>query len=235
VNDLIQFPFFQEDGLTQANIADWIGGMVGPGFDIIGQTIAPSEGFDRTAPIGLKQALQVAQMLGFGEKTEYATDGSVDANSNLVELFDTAFPWVRNLVEPWTVPEDTARAQRLGFEPGDESFLSRLRGFGFEQARGAGLKVQTPADQAGNSRTILNKIDNIVDRTKYQGGFADADDLRQVDAEAVRQAVIHSFPGAGTSDPADLDVRTKANEIIQRQQEILRQNALTNGTIGGDN
>jgi hypothetical protein len=218
VNDLIQLPFFQEDGLSAASTAAWVSNLLGPGIGTAANFITADEGYDRAVPFGLAQAYEVASIFPGFDLKKYDEDGVQTTSNFWVEAFDTAFPWARNLVEPWVGIPDATRAQRAGMAPGQDDFGDRARSFLFEQLRGLGLKLQTPRDVPGAIRSQEEGIADVIGGVQRRGEYADRDDLNRIDNDVVRRIIDSEF-----SDETDADLWAKIlNLSIQHQQSTDR-------------
>lgn len=193
VNDLLRVPFFSEEGMSWNGWFNYAINSVAPQYSAAIEF--GREGFDTTAPVGLKQVVGALDFIGI-DVADKSTDGRTRVSNKYRNLWNIAFPWMADIVEPLLIPEDERRAQRLGFEPGDRGVGARLRGLGFQQARGVGVSLLTPAETpsqayqaeqtADRVRSDLALRDEYVDLrgTSSGGGGTRLERLRRAAAAA---------------------------------------------------
>ena len=181
VADLWAFPALG-GGNGESSIA-WAINQLGPGFDVAtallgGQYDDP--GYTAQAPMPLEFAARVfGAVQPFWEMGEPNYDGGMKVHPAMAQMFDSLFPWWRNLVEPLTIPRDTRRAQRMGFTPEDTGIDERLLALLFEQAKGLGVQWQTPRDVPGPLYDIGTQVDRIIDQVKSRGEHLTPQELKQ--------------------------------------------------------
>ena len=187
-NDLLDFPLFG-GGSNLNSWTTWLANSLGPQVTVANEFLSPEDPFGAVAPFPLNKAMQIGHTLplGLGDLADFITGyqgtyeatGQVKADPKRVAIFEQMFPWWRNIIEPWMIPEDPRRAQRIGINPGDTGLDDRARGFLFEQAKGLGVRLQTPADQASASYRTEQEIKRILDQIAQRNQYMSSDELRQ--------------------------------------------------------
>jgi hypothetical protein len=183
-NDLLGSPLFS-GGSDLSAWTVWAGNALGPQFDVLTEFLKPEDPYNAVAPFPMGKAIQLASTMTFGlsdfitgYEGVYQETGQVMADPKRVAIFEAMFPWLRSAIEPLLIPEDPKRAQRIGINPGDTGIEDRLRGFLFEQAKGLGVKLQTPADQPGASYSIEQEIDRILEQIQMRGQWLSPEQMR---------------------------------------------------------
>jgi hypothetical protein len=194
IMDLLNVPLFAGEGIGPKAWANWAASMLGPQLDMLSSITSEEEGFQGTAPGGLAWAIRAANLIP-GVNLPVRADGRVPADPNAVALFDTMFPWWRDLVEPLTVPEDRARAQRLGYTPDDTGVPARLRAWFMQQAKGVGISLRTPQEGPGWAYETSERLAEATRRDlDYEDLFFDPDQLKEYERQS-REAQIEQMVG----------------------------------------
>ena len=119
------------------------------------------------APAGMNQILKGLAAIGMYDET---LDGDVRVPYLARTIQETAFPFTRDLIDPFTGgPTDPNRQQRLGITQDDNPMEAGLKNLIASLGRGVGIKLNTPVDVRATAYRSQQDLNKIIEDLRNRG------------------------------------------------------------------
>ena len=154
-SDLLSIP-----NPNPGEITDFANNLLGPHVSMLFDLNSQREFGDVNAPASMQVITKGLAAIGIFDET---LDGDVRIPYWLRTIQETALPFTRDLVDPFTGgPTDPNRQQRLGISQDDGGLESSLKNIIASLGRGVGAKFNTPVDVRATAYRSQQDLDAII-------------------------------------------------------------------------
>ena len=161
-SDLLQIP-----NPNPGEIADFANNLLGPHVSGLFDLNSQREFGDVNAPAAMQPITKGLAAIGMFDET---LDGDVRIPYWLRTIQETALPFTRDLVDPFTGgPSDPNRQQRLGISQDDKGLESSLKNIIASLGRGVGAKFNTPVDVRAAAYRSQTDLDALIKSLRGSG------------------------------------------------------------------
>ena len=145
--------------------------LLGPQFTLPFDLAKQADYGDINAPAPLNVIARQLAVLGIFDERVTA-DGDFKIPYSVRTIWNTVFPFAREVVEAPIGPTDPKQRAALGDTPDSSSLLRRI---GLQLGRGLGVQVQTPAMTRGPAFDAQDEISDILKKVKQSGAISAED------------------------------------------------------------